>query len=142
MEKIVYVSVMIVIIILSGCTSSLTPSEEIALCSIYDINKETIEDVNGDLTLYRLLLYKDLSLETTEVFTLDKYVTTHSTLYSLSVETIGPDWPSIEEIGIKINDNYYNLEVDKTTRIVKDYATIIQIITVMLTDYQVDELSN
>ena len=89
---------------LSGCTSMLSTSEKLALSSLYGITENYYEDIKGNYTVFRLLLYKDFSLTTSETITLDKIVTSTSISYTITVEYLGQDWLFLESIEIKIDN--------------------------------------
>ena len=126
--------------LLWGCSSSM----QLVMQPLYGTAEKTYKDINGDFTVYRLLLNKITSLASNafEYIILNRTVAPKMTYYTIEVVYISDSWRFMTNLQIKIDEKYYNIKDDNPDREVGDGGTVTERLHVPLTYEQIFELSN
>ena len=123
-----------------GCSTT----ERLAMSSLYSISNDSKEDIRGTLNVSRLLIFKGIAMFSNEVVTIDKFTQNEQSLFSVTVQYLGPDWRFLQEIILKIDDDLITLKDDKPSRTVNRTAnvTVTEIVACIMNQTVIEKLKN
>jgi hypothetical protein len=102
----IIISVVVVILLASSCTTA----DKLELTPLYKVKNHVVPNIKGDITVEEMIIHKDIGMAKGSNFiTVSSLERLGHKTFIIYVDYSGGYWKFIEELQLKIDDEFYTL---------------------------------